>query len=230
LLSLILVGLLVVPGASAAARLISPPSGAVTDSHPVFTWELGAGERSNAFYVARRPETTPEGAFRPENVERAELFLDGTLREWSPDPGLFAGSYWWNVRTHDRELRLAYSGTSSFTVAPVLRLLGVRITRIRFRGSVPPRTLVRELIFEIRWVTNLPRVSIKARVLRGGRLVGRTFRETGPKRRSSPGEPDGEGIEWEPPRSMRAGTRVRLIVSVSGSGETATLTRLVRAP
>jgi hypothetical protein len=44
--------------------------------------------------VARRPETTPQGAFFSENLAESELFLDGTLREWSPFVGLFAGSYW----------------------------------------------------------------------------------------------------------------------------------------
>ena len=171
---------------------------------------------------------TPEGAFRPEKGVRAELFLDGARRSWSPELGLYAGSYWWNVRTRDPELRLAYSGISSFTVAPALRLLGVRITRFRLRDR--SGSLVRELVFDIGWVTNLRHVRIEARVLRGRRPVGRTFRETGPKRRSSPGEPDREGIEWEPPRSMRAGTRVRLIVRVSASGMTRTLTRQVRAP
>jgi hypothetical protein len=228
LLSLVLFGLLVVPGASAAARLISPSPGAVTNSHPVFTWELGAGESSDALYVARRPETTPQGAFFRENVERSELFLDGTLPEWSPFLGLFAGSYWWNVRTYDRELRLAYSGISSFTVAPTLRLLGVRITPVRFIG----KRFIGELYVDIRWATNLRRVRIEARLLRGRRLVGRGVwsSETGTKRRSSPGEPDSELFEWSRPRSMRAGTRLRLIVSVSGPGKTATLTRLVRAP
>jgi hypothetical protein len=223
-----LFGLLVVPGASAAARLISPPPGAVTNSHPVFTWALGAGESSDAIYVARRPDTTPEGALRRENVVQSELLLNGTLPEWSPFLGLLAGSYWWNVRTHDRELRLAYSAISSFTVAPALRLLGVRITRYRFR-VMPPGTLVRELVLNISWVTNLPRVRIQARVLRGRRPVGRVFGNRNQETFNA-GEPDLEGFEWEPPRSMRAGTRLRLIVRVSGSGKTATLTRQIRAP
>jgi hypothetical protein len=227
MLSLVLFGLVVVPGASAAARLISPAPGAVTNSHPVFMWELGAGESSNALYVARGPETTPQGAFHPNNGVRAELFFDGTLGAWSPELGLFAGSYWWNVRTHDPELRLAYSGISSFTVAPALRLLGVRIRRVRLRDRWG--TLIRQLDLDIRWVTNLRHVRIETRVLRGRRPVGRVYRL--PSRiRSSPGEPDVELFGWEPPRLIRAGTRVRLIVTVSGSGKKATLTRLVRAP
>lgn len=228
LLSLVLFGLLVVPGASAAARLISPLPGAVTNSHPVFTWELGPGDSSDALYVARGPETTPQGAFFHENVERSVLFFDGTLPEWSPEPGLFAGSYWWNVRTYDRDRRLAYSATSSFTVAPVLRLLGIRVTHVRFIGE----HFIGKLYVDLRWVTNIRRVRLEARLLRGRRLVGRDVwdLETGSKRRSSPALSDEVVFQWSRPRSMRAGTRLRLIVSVSGSGMTATLTRQVRAP
>jgi hypothetical protein len=211
-LSLVLFGLLVVPGASAAARLISPLPGAVTNSHPEFTWELGPGDSADAIYVARRPETTPEGAFHRLNVVQSDLFLDGTLPEWSPDPdrGFFAGSYWWNVRTYDRELRLAYSAISSFTVAPVLRLLSPRITAVRFIGE----RFIGELFVNIRWVTNLPSVRLDARVLRGRRLVGRAVgaRDQGT---NFPGQPDEEGLEWLRPRSMQAGTRLRLIVRVS---------------
>jgi hypothetical protein len=213
-----LVALVVVSSAGAAARLISPAPGAVTKTHPIFRWELGAGESSDALFVARRPETTPEGTFHRENLEKAELFFDGALREWSPNLGLFAGSYWWNVRTYDPELRLAYSGISSFTVAPALRLLGVRITS---------SSLARTLFVTVLWVTNLPQVRLEARLLRGRRLVDRAVVQ---EETFIAGEPDADSFEWEPPRSMRAGTRVRLIVGVSGSGKKATLTRLVRAP
>lgn len=216
-LSLVLFGLLVVPGASAAARLISPPPGAVTNMHPVFTWELGPGESSDALYVARRPETTPEGAFPRENVVTWKLLLDGTLRTWSPTLGLFTGSYWWNVRTYDPELRIAYSAISSFTVAPSLRL-DVRITRLLYS---------RELVFAINWVTNLRRVRLEIRVLRGRRLVDRAV---GNYETFIAGELEGDGFVWEPPRSMRTGTRMRLIVRVSGPGKTATLTRQFRSP
>ena len=214
----VLVGLVVVSSAGAAARLISPPLDAVIGSHPVFAWELPAGEASDALYVSRTPETTPEGAFFSENIAESAFFTDDGTQTWAPTRALYAGRYWWNVRTHDAEFVTAYSGASSFRVAPSVRVLGVRTSRLSF---------LRELHLDMRWVTNLREVRVEARLFRGRRLVGRV-RDTHETLIAL--DPDRGFLEWKRPRSVRAGSRLRLVVSVSGMGRTATLTRQIRAP
>jgi hypothetical protein len=207
--------------ASGAARPISPAPGAVTSSHPTFVWQLSPNETSEAVYIARRPETTPEGRFFNENVVETGLFFDSRTT-WAPERPLFAGSHWWNVATLNSDtFTSSYSTPSAFTVASEVRLLRVRITRDSWIYSPD------QLQFDIRWVTNVRQVTVDTVITQRGRRVGRVRRghETLISR-----DPDTAAFSWTRPRRVRTGSRLTIQIRVVGGGRSAALRRIVRAP
>jgi hypothetical protein len=214
----LLVGLLLVSVAGATPRLLVPPDGAVMDSYPLFFWELERGDVTEAIYVARRPETTPEGAFHSQNVAASHTFTDGRLQTWTPRTALFAGRYWWNLRTHNIDLVSVYSRASSFLVHPSIRILLVRTRRLFARGN---------LEVDVRWATNVRRVLVEARLFGGRRVVGRVG-ESEQTRVAL--VPDREVLEWRRPRSVSARSRLRLVVRVSGMNWYATVAEHIEAP
>jgi hypothetical protein len=204
-----------------AARPIAPATGAVTTSHPTFVWQLAPNETSEAVYIARRPETTPEGRFFTENVVETGLFFD-TRTTWAPERPLFAGSHWWNVATLNSDtFTSSYSTPSAFTVASEVRLLRVRITRESWIYSPD------QLQFDIRWVTNVRQVTLDTVITQRGRRVGRVRRghETLISR-----DPDTAAFSWTRPRRVRTGSRLTVQIRVVGGGRSAALRRIVRAP
>ena len=211
-----------VSAASGAARPISPAPGAVTSSHPPLVWQLGPNETSDAVYVARRPDTTPQGQFFSENVVATGI-VSSTQTTWAPERALFAGPHWWNVWTTNRDtFDSSYSAPSPFTVGATIRLLRVRVSRESWNYS-PDR-----LNIDVRWVTNVPEVVVEAVITRGSRRVGRV--------RASQEtlislDPDSETVSWTRPRRVRTGMRLGVQVRVIGGGRSVRAARrFVRAP
>jgi len=210
--------------ALAAAQPVAPPAGASSGSHPTFSWNLPANEEADILSIARRPDTTPAGEFFEENVVDIGVLGATQQTTWAPASALFAGPHWWNVRSHDRETFASfYSVPSLFTVAPAIRFTQVRIRRNSFIYSPD------ELDFTLRWVTNVRKVLVDARlwVRRSGRPLGRvrtteeTFRSMGE---------NAAFLTWRRPRRVKTGTRLLVLLQVIGGGRSASLTRTVRAP
>jgi hypothetical protein len=220
----ILLGITVLAVASAAygaATPVSPVPGATTTSHPTFVWALPPNEVTQSVYIARRPETTPEGRFFTENVVETGFFFDSRTT-WAPESPLFAGQHWWNVATSNSDtFTSSYSVPSSFTVASEVRLIRVRITRQSWNFS--PDTL--EL--DVRWLTNAREVVVEAVITQRGRRVGRVR-----KRHDTliSRDPDSETLSWTRPRRVRTGSRLTVQVRVAGGGRSSALRRIVRAP
>lgn len=204
--------------ALAAATPITPEHGATTSSHPTFTWTLGPDEESDAVHIASNPATTFDGEFHSENVVTTGAVDDGAATTWSPTEPLFAGRYWWNVETRDADFMPAFSAVREFTVAPEIRLLAARLSRSR---------VLRQVSVDLRWVTNVPEVTLELRLLRKGRVVGLVRRRA---ETLLSGEEDRGSLEWRAPRRVRPGTRVVAIVRVAGGGEVASAQRAFATP
>lgn len=204
----------------AAATPVTPPPGAtVTKAHPDFTWTLPPNEQSEAIVIASKPDVTPEGKFYDENFVNGGN-VGAEVREWSPPPSrpLYAGHYWWNVLSTDRDtLARHYSAPAEFTIPIALRLYGVKAKRFSF----PRRRL---------WVSgiasaNVKRPLVRVRLLHGRRIVWKAAHKV--YGNIIPGAFD---FYWYPRRPVKQGTRLRLIASISSSGITRTRSILVRAP
>ena len=203
---------------ASAASPVLPEAGATTSSHPVFSWTLERDEESDMVYIARGPETTPEGRFHGENLVVAGAVTESNSTAWSPPEALFAGRYWWNVETRDADFSPVYSTTREFTVATELKLLSARLARFAVN---------RQVTTDLRWVTNAPEVALEVRFLWQGRVAGlvRRHEETIVSR-----EPDRAVLTWQAPRRIPRGARLRASLRITGTGRTVTVQRWFRAP
>ena len=82
---------------------------------------------------------------------------------------MFAGSYWWNVASHDLDTfaTMFSQPPTSFKVVPEARITRVRVTRNSYK-YVPD-----DLSIVVRWTTNVREVAVEATIMRGNRRVGR---------------------------------------------------------
>jgi hypothetical protein len=226
-LSLIFAGVVVAalgiaPLSFAVAQPTAPSAGARTNSHPTFTWSLPANEEADFLRIASSPATTPSGEFHQENVVETGFLGASSQTTWSPSSALFAGQYWWNVLSHDREeFNTVYSAPSPFTVAAQTRVRQLRIRRDSY-FYIPD-----ELSITIGWATNVRNVVVEAKLYRGRRQVGRV-RDATETFASLSG--DSSTLTWKRPPRVKTGTRLRVVVSVRGGGAVASLQRFVRAP
>jgi hypothetical protein len=216
-----LVSAVTATAALAAARPISPAANeTVRSSNPVFRWELPANERLEAIYVARRPDTTPEGRFFSQNIAASDVFTVDT-REWAPESPLSAGSYWWNVATIDRGTAARrYSAPSPFSIAPSARVLRVRVRWERLPS-------IRELELDVRWSANTREASLTAELFAGRRRLWRA-RKT--DRTVTAGSPETESLSFALPRRVKPRTRLLLRTTVRAASARHVVVRRLRAP
>jgi hypothetical protein len=204
----------------AAATPVTPPPGAtVATAHPHFTWTLPPNEQSEAIFIASKPDVAPEGKFYDENfVNGANVGAD--VREWSPPPSrpLYAGRYWWNVSSTERDtLARHYSAPAEFTIPIALRLYSVTGKRY----SYPRRRLWVDVIAS----ANVKRPLLRARLLHGHRVIWKAAHKV-----FGAIIPGAYGFYWYPRRAVKQGTRLRLIVSISSGAVVRTRSLVVRAP
>jgi hypothetical protein len=204
--------------ALAAATPVTPAPGAtVTTAHPDFTWTLPANEDSDAIYIANKPDVTPEGKFYDENVVDLDV-VAANVREWSPASPLYAGSYWWNVWSNDRDTFASfYSVPSGFTIPVSLRLRGIKAKRYLFLHS---------LDVDVRWTANVQRPLVRVHLLRGHKVVWKA----GERDFGSIGSVGSTSFTWYRPRRIKQGARLKLVASISSGGVSRTRTVVVRAP
>jgi hypothetical protein len=204
--------------ALAAATPVTPTRGArLPSAHPVFTWTLPPNERSKGIFIASKPDVTPKGKLYPKNLV-ADGLVSGDVREWAPDAPQWAGHYWWNVWSIDRNtLASYYSEPAEFTIPVGLTLRGVTTKRVQSRHS---------LSVVVRLTANVKRPLVRVRLIRGKSVVWRAAKR-----------PDGSMFEvvkssfrWQRPRGIRQGTRLTLVASISSGGIKRSFMRLARAP
>jgi hypothetical protein len=130
----------------------------------------------------------------------------------------WAGHYWWNVWSIDRNtLASYYSEPAEFTIPVGLTLRGVTTKRVQSRHS---------LSVVVRLTANVKRPLVRVRLIRGKSVVWRAAKR-----------PDGSMFEvvkssfrWQRPRGIRQGTRLTLVASISSGGIKRSFMRLARAP
>jgi hypothetical protein len=206
--------------ALAAATPVTPPPGAVlTTSQPVFNWTLPANERSDALYIANKPDTTPAGKFLDENVVRSRSFTKDETT-WSPSSPLYAGRYWWLVSSRDRNASQSYySVPREFRIEVSLVMYAVKTRRFLSRHR---------LGVTVRWRANVRTMTVKASLLRRGRIIwARTERK-----KNRLGSLNSVTFTWHRPHRIRQGTLLTLragIVASDRGGAAGTFFK-VRAP
>lgn len=212
---------LVLPGAAlGVATLISPaPGEVVRTSHPVFRWSVPANEESDYIYVATSPQTTPDGEFYSENVEDMDVFF-GNETSWAPTYPLAAGSYWWLVGTHSPDTWDSYyTAPSAFSIPADVAISGVRVKRYRW---------LRLIDVDVTWRSNTDGATVTARLSRNGRAVW-SKREVVDY--NTIDESMTTNLYWYVrSKKLRRGTPLRLEVTVSAGGATATASRSTRVP
>lgn len=214
-----LVGAAIFAGtALAAAKPLTPqPGETVRSAHPDFTWALPTNEQSEAISIANEPDVTPEGKFYDENFVDGDL-LPTDVREWAPSTPLWAGQYWWNVWSTDRNTFASYySAPAEFTIPVAMTLRGVTTKRYLFLHS---------LDVVVRLTANVQRPLVRVRLLRGRKLVWKATE----KAYGSMSEVVSSSFTWQRPRRIKQGTRLKLIASISSGGDTQTRSLVVRAP
>jgi hypothetical protein len=207
--------------AHAAATPVSPAPGAVlSSSHPVFRWAVPPNEASRGIYVAKAPATMPDGQFHRENVVASEFFIRD-LREWSARVPLYAGSYWWIVRTFDRAAaEVRYSSPSPFRIAVSFRIVSFRLRRNT--NTYTPDSLD----IDVQWRTNVRELIVSSAVFRAGRRLWRA-RE---RESSIIGSTGTSSFDWTKPRRIPQNARLRVVVTLRAGSATKTVARTVRAP
>jgi hypothetical protein len=205
-------------GALAAGTPVSPtPNAVVSSSTPTFSWTLPANERSQGIFVANSSVLEPDGKFPDENVVDSAVFANDE-RQWSPSNPLYAGQYWWLVWSSDRSTAASfYSVPTEFTIPASLNLFPVRTVRSTFLHLLAVRA---------RWTANTHALTVRAKVLKGRRVV---WQQTQPQVNKI-GFPYSTSFAWYRPRRMKQGTRLRLEVTLRAQGVHRTRVLVVRAP
>lgn len=220
ILALAVLGALLAPASAiGVATPLSPAPGAVVEtSHPVFTWSLPASEEPDGIYVANAPGTTVEGRLFDESLVDLDVFFGGET-SWSPSSPLPAGTYWWNVRSHDLDSWTSYySAPVSFSIPPRVRIASVRVRRYGF---------IHNLDVTVAFAANTSSARVSVRARRGSRTVwsrAETYDYV------SIGGTDTAYFSWYTRGRIRQGTPLRLIVTVEAGGARASATKTVRAP
>lgn len=202
-----------------AATPLSPAGGAVVDtSHPVFTWSVPPNEESDGIYVSRTSETTVDGEFFSENVVDSDVFFANET-SWSPSRPLPAGTYWWNVWSHDREtFQSFYSAPSSFTIPARVGIASIRIRRYTNLDAIDVR---------VSFMANTETARVAVRLRRGSRAV---WSKAETDAFVSIGDVNSVSFTWYGRGRIPEGTRLQLSVTVSAGDAQASASRSVRAP
>jgi hypothetical protein len=204
-------------GFSAATPISPPPGAIVTAAHPVFSWTLPANEQSQAISIANKPDVTPAGRFYDENlVDLGDFSTD--VREWSPSTPLYAGRYWWNVLSTDRDtFASSYSAPVDFTIPVALTLRAIKTKRYLF---------IHSLSIDVRWSANARQARVTVRLFRAGKAIWKAA-ETDD---NSIGFVGSTTFDWHRPRRVGQGARLTLRASISSASATQTRAIVVRAP
>lgn len=205
-------------GALGAATPLAPARGAVVrTAHPQFAWALPANEQSEAIYIASKPDVTPEGKFYDENIVDIGIFTTD-VRVWSPSSPLYAGRYWWDVWSTDRDTYASYYSTpTDFTIPLSLTLNSITTKRYRF---------IHWLEIDLRWSANTQRPLLSVRLTRKGRIVWKASE----REYASIGTSGSTSLTWNRPRRIKQGTRLTLRASIASGGVTRSRAVVVRAP
>jgi hypothetical protein len=204
--------------AAASATPLKPAPGAVVaTSHPVFTWSVPEGETTSVVYISSSRKTAADGAFVGKNVVDSQVFSNGELR-WSPTRPLFAGRYWWSVKTRNDAAKEFHSAPRAFRVRAAGRITSLRLTRY---------TDSHRLLVTLKWRTNAKTSVVTVRIKRAGKQVWSTrFTQA-----SLAPESEAFGLKsWPRPPGIKQGTTLALTATLQAGSFTRTTSTTFRAP
>jgi hypothetical protein len=174
-------------------------------------------EVADAVFVATSPALTADGDFGNDAIVDAGVF-DGDVRRWTPSDPLYAGRYWWLLVSHD------VGSLTYFRTTPRPFIVRAEVAFRRVSARTYPRTGITQVVAT--WRSNARDVTLRARIVRGARtLVTRRFAEKGVA-----GFDGHTFFTWKRPRSVRAGTPLRLVLTLAGGDASRTTTVSFRAP
>ena len=203
-------------GANGAVAPIGP-TGNTAKTRPMFSWTTPDGETAQTVYVASDPAVTPAGEFLSQNVVDLGV-LSGSPTSYTPQQGLYAGRYWWSVRSVDAAFMSLYSPPVAFSVTERVDLGRIRFRRLKAFGSYE---------ISVQWVANVksPRLRVKITVNGKRRIL---FKKETPLSVSNPiiNKTQVAKLRWSSDKRLAPGTRATLIVELRG----ATRTKVERLP
>jgi hypothetical protein len=207
--------------AQAVARPVSPsPGSTMTTTHPVFSWTLPADERGLSISIAHSPKINPDtNDFMPGELADTGQLAAGASK-WTPTRPLPAAKYFWHVAsTSGQGQPREFGQTSSFVIRPLIA-----------KPSFVVKTYAgqRMLFVTTSWSANIRKVEFTATLYAGSKRLGAkklvtdNFLIDGKKNDIS---------TWIIPPTVKKGTRLRLVVKLSGEGGArAAATKSLRAP
>jgi hypothetical protein len=207
--------------AQAVARPVSPtPGSSMTTTHPVFSWSLPGDEQPLSISIARSSKINPDTAdFMPGELAQTSLVKEGASM-WTAIQPLPAAKYYWHVAsTSGRGQPREFSRTSSFTIRPLIS-----------KPWFTVKTYAGQRMFFVTtsWSANIRKVDFSAMLFAGAKRLATRELTT------DNFLIDAKKIDistWIIPPTVRKGTRLRLVVKLSGEGGTrATATKALRAP
>ena len=195
--------------ADAAVAPVSPaPEAVLPSSNLTFTWNTPAGETASAVYIATDPSVTPAGEFLQQNVSAIGI-LSGSPTSWHPETPLFAGKYWWSVRSTDAAFMSSYFAPSAFTIREKVKIGLITFKRRSGFGSYE---------IDVQWQANVKNPSLRARIRING--TKRTLFSKITPLAVTPSTIDRSNVQklyWSSSKRLAPGTRATLVVELRGA-------------
>jgi hypothetical protein len=209
-------------GVVAAPTPLSPAPGSSTKTtHPTFRWTVRAPEVSDSISIAKSPQVVATGEFVTANlVDVDDLAPDAT--SWSPTRALPAGTYWWHVGSLDTSV----DGTAPTLFTPSMKLtirvsVGVQSLKLRWAG--------RQFLSTLELKANVSNVNVVIKLYSGRHLLGSHQATTS---NFLIDQATDDQAMWSVPPSVKHGSPLRLVATLTVKGSTAKATRAMtfRAP
>ena len=213
LLSLLLLLGAIVASADGAVSPVSPgPNQVLSVTKPTFTWSIPDGETAQTVYVASDPAVTPAGEFLSQNVVDLGV-LSGTPTSYQPRQSLYAGRYWWSVRSVDAAFMSLYSAPVPFTIKEYVAVGRVHFRRLKAFGSYE---------ISIEWAANVKSPSLRVRIAVNGkkRILFKQTKQLSVYS-SIISRKQVTKLRWSSQNRLAPGTRATLTVGIHGTTQSA---------
>lgn len=204
-------------GAGAAATLVYPaPGDVLSTTKPIFRWTKLPEENIVTASVASSPATNPTGEFLTQNLIDLGA-LQAWNVQWIPLRPLFAGNYWWHVASKNPDLKgYQWSPIIAFSVAQSVSIKSL---------AVKPYPGTHSMMVTVKWSTSVRNMTLTERVLKGSRQVF--------SRRAAVKNSDVVGLDVAAltlPASVKQGSSIKVIATLTAGKAKATKSRSLRSP
>jgi hypothetical protein len=222
LLSVVAASTVFVATVGAAPTPVSPaPNSSTTSTHPTFRWKVAPPEVSASITLAKAPTVGANGDFPTRNlVDFDDLQEDQT--SWSPNRPLPVGTYWWHVGSVDTTPGVAtgklFTPVAKLTILPTA---AAQSFKIQWSGH--------QFLAMLSLKSNVQQVNVLVQLFAGKHLLGSQRAKTN---NFNVDQPTTSQSVFTVPTSVKRGTGLRLVatLTVKGSTAKATFAKTLRAP